>query len=137
MKKSYYLFNPGRLNRKENTLYFVSTDENGKEETPKYLPVEEISALYVFGNLDANSAMYHFLAKHHITVHFFDYYEHYTGSFMPRDYLLSGKMLIAQVSCQTERKERLAIAKKFVEGATFNLIKNLPKNLRNICVIIT
>lgn len=125
MKKSYYLFNPGRLSRKDNTLCFTPIDEDGNEGQPKYLPVEDVSTLYVFGNLDANSAMYNFLAKYHITVHFFDYYEHYTGSFMPREYLLSGKMLVSQVSHHTCERKRLVIAKKFVEGAVFNLVKNL------------
>ena len=96
MKKSYYLFNPGRLSRKDNTLKFLPVDEDGNEGTPKYIPVEAIDNLYAFGSLDANSAMFNFLGKAHISVHFFDYYEHYTGSFMSKEYLLAGKMLIAQ-----------------------------------------
>ncbi|MFA5555368.1 MAG: subtype I-B CRISPR-associated endonuclease Cas1, partial [Phycisphaerae bacterium] len=38
MKKSYYLFNPGRLSRKDNTLKFVPVDEEGRAGTAKYLP---------------------------------------------------------------------------------------------------
>ena len=40
MKKTYYLFNPGRLSRKDNTLKFTPVDENGIEEKPRYLPVD-------------------------------------------------------------------------------------------------
>ncbi|HZH95244.1 MAG TPA: CRISPR-associated endonuclease Cas1, partial [Flavisolibacter sp.] len=96
MKKSYYLFNPGRLSRKDNTLKFIPVDESGVEGIPKYIPVEGVDNLYTFGSLDANSALYNFMGKEGIAVHFFDYYEHYTGSFMPKEYLLSGKVLIAQ-----------------------------------------
>jgi CRISP-associated protein Cas1 len=39
MKKSYYLFNPGKLTRKDNTLKFTPFDEEGKEQRPRYLPV--------------------------------------------------------------------------------------------------
>lgn len=125
MKKSYYLFNPGRLSRKDNTLKFQPIDENGKEGPAKYLPVVGIKNLYCFGSLDANSAMYNFLGKNEIPVHFFDYYEHYTGSFMPKDYLLSGKVLIEQSKYYMRPKLRMELAQKFVEGAAANMLRNL------------
>ncbi len=125
MKKTYYLFNPGRLSRKDNTLKFVPVNENGSEGQPKFLPVEGIEDLYVFGVLDANSALYNFLGKQNIAVHFFDYYENYSGSFMPRDQLLSGRMLLAQTAHFTDNEKRLLIARSFIDGASFNMIKNL------------
>ncbi|TXJ23126.1 MAG: type I-B CRISPR-associated endonuclease Cas1 [Chitinophagaceae bacterium] len=125
MKKTYYLFNPGRMSRKDNTLKFIPVDDQGIEGQPKYIPVEGVSDLFCFGSLDANSALYNFLGKAQIAVHFFDYYEHYTGSFMPKDYLLAGKMQIAQTRQYNDRSKRLIIAQKFVEGAAFNILKNL------------
>ena len=125
MKKTYYLFNPGRMSRKDNTLKFIPVDEKGVEGTPKYIPVEGVSDLYCFGALDANSALYNFLGRQSIAVHFFDYYEHYTGSFMPKAYLLAGKMQIEQTRHYTGKAKRLIIAQKFVEGAAFNILKNL------------
>lgn len=125
MKKTYYLFNPGRLSRQDNTLKFSPTDENGNEGQPRYLPVETIDNIYCFGSLDANSAMYNFLGKHHIAVHFFDYYEHYTGSFMPKDYLLAGKMQVEQTKYYLSKKKRVVVAQKFVLGGATNMLKNL------------
>lgn len=138
MKKTYYLFNPGRMSRKDNTLKFTPVDEKGVEGAPKYIPVEGVSELFCFGALDANSALYNFLGKERIAVHFFDYYEHYTGSFMPKEYLLAGKMQIEQTKRYTDKKKRLEIARKFVNGAAFNMSKNLKyyinreKNLSHI-----
>ncbi|MCM4168918.1 CRISPR-associated endonuclease Cas1 [Arenibacter antarcticus] len=125
MKKSYYLFNPGRLSRKDNTLKFVPVNEDGVDGKPKYLPVEGVKNLYCFGSLDTNSALYNFLGKNQIGVHFFDYYEHYTGSFMPKDYLLSGKVIVNQVEHYSSQKKRMIIARQFIEGASFNMLKNL------------
>lgn len=129
MKKTYYLFNPGTLQRKDNTLKFtpIIENENGeeKEGQPRYLPVESISDLYVFGSLIANSALYNFLGHNDIAVHFFDYYENYTGSFMPKDFLLSGKMILSQVEHHKSKQKRISIACNFIDGASHNMLKNL------------
>ena len=129
MKKTFYLFNPGILERKDNTLKFTPVSEDGEIPSPdaqsRYLPIEDISEFYVFGSLRANSSLFNFLGQKDVAVHFFDYYENYTGSFMPRDSLLSGKMLLAQTSYYQDKKKRLVIAQKFIEGAAYNMVKNL------------
>lgn len=129
MKQTYYLFNPGVMERRDNTIKFtpVDIDEQGIEHsgTPRYIPVENISDFYCFGSLRGNSALFNFLGQHDIAVHFFDYYENYTGSFMPKDYLLSGKMLLAQANAYQNKTKRLDIAKRFLDGAAFNMCKNL------------
>ncbi len=126
MKKTYYLFNPGRLSRQDNTLKFVGfEEESGEEQKPRFLPIAGISDLYSFGSLDVNSAVLNFLGKQGVSVHFFDYYEHYTGSFMAKEYLLAGKLQVAQTQHYTAGKKRMVIARKFVEGAAFNILKNL------------
>ncbi len=129
MKKTFYLFNPGVLERRDNTLKFTpcvgEEDVTDSSVRPRYLPVEDVSEFYVFGSLRANSALFNFLGQKDIAVHFFDYYENYTGSFMPRDSLLSGKMLLAQTSNYQNLKKRMVIARKFIEGAAYNMLKNL------------
>ena len=130
MKRTYYLFNPGMLERKDNSLKFTPFEEqeNGDVkpiDKPRYIPVEDVNEFYVFGSLHATSSLFNFLGQHDIAVHFFDYYENYTGSFMPRDGFLSGRMLLAQTSAYQNEKRRLEIAQKFIEGASFNMIKNL------------
>lgn len=129
MKKTFYLFNPGVLERKDNTLKFTPVSEDGEivssDAQSRYLPVEDISEFYVFGSLRANSSLFNFLGQKDIAVHFFDYYENYTGSFMPRDSLLSGKTLLAQTAFYQDKEKRLAIARKFIEGASYNMVKNL------------
>lgn len=125
MKQPKYLFNAGRMSRKDNTLKFTPVDEDGNEGQPRYLPIEQVGDLYVFGSLDANSALYNFLGQEGIAVHFFNYYEHYTGSFMPREYLLAGKMQVDQTKHYMAPKKRIEIARRFVEGAANNILRVL------------
>lgn len=129
MKKTFYLFNPGVMERKDNTLKFTpfAIDEDGTEHAgqPRYLPVEDISEFYCFGSLKANSSLFNFLGQKDICMHFFDYYENYTGSFMPRDALLSGRMLLAQTAAYQNKKKRMVIAQRLIEGAAYNMVRNL------------
>ncbi len=130
MKKSYYMFNPGRLSRKDNTLKFTPVTETGSELKPRYLPVENVDELFIFGSVDANSAMFNFLGRNDIAVHFFDYYENYTGTFEPREKLLSGKMIVEQAKASQNKRKRIEIAQKIVQGASFNMLKNLKYYVR-------
>lgn len=129
MKRNFYLFNSGKMERKDNTLKFtpIQEDDSGKEVElqTRYIPIEDVDELYIFGSLRANSALFNFLGKKDVAVHFFDYYENYTGSFMPHDSLLSGKVLIAQVEAFKNKKKRLLIATKFIQGAAWNMLMNL------------
>lgn len=129
MKKTFYLFNPGQLERRDNTLKFTPFAENEIDGfihgQPRYLPVEDINEFYVFGSLHATSSLFNFLGQKDIAIHFFDYYENYTGSFMPRDSLLSGRMILAQTSMFQSKKKRIIVAQKFIEGAAYNMLKNL------------
>jgi len=129
MKRTYYLFNPGEMSRKDNTLQFtpITEAEDGSESygQPRYIPIEGVSDFFVFGSLKANSSLFNFLGKNDVAVHFFDYYENYSGSFMPKDNLLAGKMILCQVNHYQKSAKRMTIARKFIEGAAFNMVKNL------------
>ena len=129
MKRSFYLFNPGIMERKDNTLKFtpiiLNDDQEELKQQPRYIPIEDVAELYAFGSLRANSALYNFLGQKGIPVHFFDYYENYTGSFMPREGLLAGKALLAQASTYQNKKKRLGLARKFIQGAAWNMVMNL------------
>ena len=119
----------GRLSRKDNTLKFVPMEDDGngieREGQPRYIPVETVDQFYVFGSLDVNSALYNFLGQNDIVLHFFDYYENYTGSLMPRNTLLSGRMILAQTKAFQDKKRRMAIARQLIHGAAYNMQKNL------------
>lgn len=146
MKRSFYIFTPGRLKRKENTIYFLPYKDfefNSNEyiddellfndfdldETDNknkiVLPINEIDAFYIMTDVTLNSKFIYFCTQFNIPVHFFNFYGFYSGTFYPKEYLLSGKLLINQVKFYSNGSKRLNIAKLIVEGASYNIVKNL------------
>lgn len=120
MKKSIYIYNEGQLRQKDNTLCYTSL--NGKKTD---LPIETISDIYVMTELTLNTTMLSLASKYGICLHFFNYYNFYTGSFYPRETLVSGHLLIQQTQAYLEPSHRLRLAKQFVIGAGKNIYRTL------------
>lgn len=120
MKRSYYLFSSGELKRKDNTLQFVKCSGEKRD-----LPIAIIYDIYAFGEITINTKLINFLAQNGICVHFFNYYEFYSGSFYPREKLVSGDLLVRQVLSYENYEKRIILAKKFVCGAVENILRNL------------
>lgn len=115
MKRSVYIFSDGELKRKENTLY-VET-ETGK----KFIPVENISEILVFGEVSLNKRLLEFVTEKEIIIHFFNHYGFYVGSFYPREHFNSGYMLLKQAEHYLDQGKRIVLAKKFVHGGVENM----------------
>lgn len=120
MARNYYITQPGRLRRKDNTLYLEPLEAS---RIP--IPVEDIDALYLYGELDMNTKLLNFLAQKHIPFHVFNYYGYYSGSYYPREYLNSGSLLVKQVQHYEKREKRMQLAREFVASAVFNILKIL------------
>lgn len=149
MKRPYYICSSGRLKRKQNTVYFESfpvnepdpatvdeellagftEDVEADDAAPigkrKPIPVEDIEAFYVLGEMDFNSKFFNFLSQNKIPLHLFNYYGYYSGSYMPRDYLPSGFTIVEQVRAYLDTQRRLVIAREIIDAASFNILKNL------------
>jgi len=153
MSRNYYVFNPGRLSRKDNTLIFrkygeiendAGLDDFQKmfDEEPafyqldaeieyqesnerKVIPIEDVESLYIFGEIDFNRKFFNFCATKSLPVHIFNYFGFYSGTFYPREFLNSGDLLVQQVVHQQNHPFRLALAKLLVQGAAGNIVKNL------------
>lgn len=145
MPKAYYIFSSGILRRKDNTLYFeVFNTEQAKMDDEilclsgypelenlevdarrKPIPIEDITSIYVFGEMMFNTRFLSFLSQHNILLHVFNYYGFYTGSFYPREFLNSGRLLVKQVENYIFDDLRIFLARKFVEGSSFNMLRTL------------
>lgn len=118
-KRPIYVFSSGDLRRKENTLFI----EN--EYSRRYIPVEAISELYLFGEVNLNTTLLNFLSRNEIIVHYFNYYGYYSGTIYPRQHLSSGEMIINQVKHYLDPTLRLDLSKRIVEGSIDNILKVL------------
>ena len=91
----------------------------------RVIPIEDVDALWAFGELELNARLVNFLAQHKVPVHFFNYYGFYSGSFYPREYLNAGFVLVKQVRHYANRRLRLAIARELISAALHNILRNL------------
>ncbi len=119
MTRDYYIFKSGRLRRKQNTLQLET------KEDKKSIPINDIHSIHLFGETDLNTKLMVFLNQSGIPLHFYNYYGYYSGSFYPRERLLSGVVTVKQVEHYTDINKRLFLAKEFVRCSIHNILTNL------------
>ncbi|WP_370829942.1 type I-B CRISPR-associated endonuclease Cas1b [Clostridium sp.] len=113
MGSTRYITSMGELSRKDNSLCFRKEGKN------IYIPVENTKEIYCLNEVSINSKLLDFLASNNIVVHFFNYYEGYSGSYYPKNQYNSGKLLVKQV--EKFSSDRLVIAKNIVSGIGINI----------------
>lgn len=120
MGQSFYVYNSGDLKRKDNTLQFTSYDGEKKD-----IPIERVDEIYVMSEMTFNTAFINYISQYGIPMHFFNYYNFYTGSYYPKEKLLAGQLLVKQVEHYTDYNKRMILARKFIEAAADNIYRNL------------
>jgi CRISPR-associated protein Cas1 len=124
--RDYYIFKSGRIKRQDSSIIFEYKEEDIEKRIP--IPINDIDSIYLFGEVDLNTKLITFLSQNNIMIHFFNYYGFYTGSFYPKEFLLSGDLLVKQVLHYFSNKKRIELAKEFVIGAINGAILNLKKH---------
>lgn len=113
MGSTRYISSMGEMSRKDNSICFR---KNGKNV---YIPIENTKEIYCLNEVSINSKLLDFLSANNVIVHFFNYYEGYSGTFYPKNQYNSGKLLIKQV--ETFNNRRLEVAKPIVKGIGINI----------------
>ena len=62
MKKSYYLYKGGRLQRKDNSLEIAY-----KDGSKKSIPVENVDDIYIMTEFDLNTSLLNFISQYGIS----------------------------------------------------------------------
>lgn len=120
MGQSFYVYNNGDLRRKDNTLQFTPYEGEKRD-----IPIERIDDIYVMSEMTFNTSFISYISQYGIPIHFFNYYNFYTGSFYPKEKLLAGQLLVKQVEHYSDYEKRIVIARKFIEAAADNIYRNL------------
>ena len=118
-RKPLYINSPGILKREGNTLYFVN------KEGKKAVPIQMISTIYAMNKISLRSGALDLCFEHNIPIHIFNKYGFYKGSIFPKDFLVSGEIVIRQAEHHLNHQERLYIATQFVKGCRHNMLKVL------------
>lgn len=113
MGSTKYIMSMGELTRKDNSLCYRKDGKN------IYIPIENTKEIYCMNEVSINSKLMDFLSQNHVVIHFFNYYEGYSGTFFPRDQYNSGKLIIKQV--EAFQNSRMVIAKAIVKGIGINI----------------
>jgi CRISPR-associated protein Cas1 len=103
----------GELKRKDNSIAFKN------EKGTVYLPIEDTRELYCMNEVSINTKFLDFISKAGIVMHFFNYHGNYSGSYYPKEQLISGDLTIKQSYAYIEN--RLVIAKAIVEAIALNI----------------
>lgn len=104
------------LQRRQNTLRFVNKRQK------RFIPVTTVRDIHLFGEVNVNVNALNYMGRHGIAMHTYDYYNNYTGSYMPRKRKGSGQISkLKQAETYLDNKKRLGLAKAFIEGALINI----------------
>lgn len=120
-----YLTSKGSLERKDNSINFKNDKGNN------YIPIENIDEIYCLDEVSFNTKLIDFLSKNGVTLHLFNHYEGYSGTFYPKDKHISGKLTIEQVKAYETKREK--IAKSIVMGIATNIYEVLYHYYRHDC----
>lgn len=110
---SKYIFSKGDLTREDFSIKFKNEKGNF------YLPIEKIKELYCMNDITLSTKLLEAASIAGITIHFFNYYGSYTGTFYPKEYLISGRLVVNQALAYQEK--RTVIAKAIVQGIANNI----------------
>lgn len=120
MKKSLFIRKSGTLRRKDNTIQIV-TDDNIKKD----IPIELYDNIYFLNEITVNTHLLSYLTQYGISLHFYNHYGFYIGSYYPREAKISGQLLVKQVENYSNDEKRIKIAQKFIDAGSYNIYRNL------------
>lgn len=133
MKRNYYIFSNTQLRRKNNTLYFNTIEKSSDDDTlcnpdrnfsqslrNRIVPVEDVNAIFAYGQIYFNTKLMSFLSSHLIPLHVFDLSGNYSGAFYPKDISFADNLFMKQMIASGDDDMKLSIGREIVSAACSN-----------------
>ncbi len=115
--KTRYIFSMGEIKRKDNSIAFKN------EKGWVYIPIEQVRELYFMNEVSLNSKFLDFASRAGIVLHFFNYYQGYSGTFYPKEKYISGNLTVKQALAY--ENGRIKIAKAIIKAIAANIYEVL------------
>ena len=123
MGRDYYIFSSGRIQRKENTIYFL-----GSDCSKKAIPIEEVERLHLFGEIDLNTKFLNYISRYNILINIYNYYGFYSGTYYSKKKNISGLVVVNQSRVYLDNNLRVQMAKSFIDSANHHMLRNLRRH---------
>ncbi len=128
MKKGFYIFTSGTLQRRDNSLVFVS------KNNVEYIPIYQVETIYIFGSINLNKTVIQILNEYSISILFFSYYGNYIGSYIPRQQYI-GVITRLQFDLFNNLNKLFLYQKEIIHSSIHNMIsviKYYQKKRKNV-----
>ncbi|WP_342469284.1 type I-B CRISPR-associated endonuclease Cas1b [Ureibacillus sp. FSL K6-3587] len=129
--KNLYLFNNGKLKRKDSTIYFILEDG-----TKKVVPIEQVENLHIFSEMEFNTSFINLLNQKDVFLHFYNYYGFYSGSYIPRKKKVSGFVDVKQAEHVLNPALRMYLAQQLVYSAIHHILRNMRRHKEEVGELI-
>ncbi len=149
MKRNYYIFSDTLLKRKNNTLYFYNVCKDQDDEfcnparnfsqsaRTRIVPIEDVNALFSYGQIYFNTRLMSFLSGHLIPLHVFDLSGNYSGAFYPKDISFKENLFLKQAAVIADSQLKIKLSKEILTALhnnidySYGLLNRLNFNVRD------
>ncbi|MGI6781392.1 MAG: CRISPR-associated endonuclease Cas1 [Acholeplasmataceae bacterium] len=115
MLESFYILRPGRLFVKDGSIAF----DDGYEI--HNIPIKQITDLYLLIDILPTANILKLIMDEGIIIHYFNLYDYYLGSLIPKNHKFSGKLLVKEVEYYQDEEKRIFIAREMILAGFKNL----------------
>lgn len=107
MISNFYILNLGELRVKDSSLCYINLDQE-----KIFIPIKQITDLYLNIEVKTTTQLIRLVLSEGIVIHYFNNYEYYLGTLMPKSQRKSGKLILKEVALHENFNNRLSIVKK-------------------------